>query len=238
MDKNSINTFIQKYSLGGLVESVMWKVEGDVLSTSFISDDKTVIGNITWSEFEHDDIELGIYDTTKLVKMLSVLNTDIEFGVKKSNGQVIALALEDSHSSVNYILADPRVIPTAPTTRKLPEFNIAIKLDDAFTNRFIKSKNALPEETNFSFVPLAENRGQIVIGHSSTNTNRISIDVDCECPADISAISFSAVYLKEILVANKDATSAHLAISTSGLASVKFTSGAYTSDYYLVVVVA
>ena len=43
MEKNRINRFVQKYNLG-LIESVKWDVEGTTLSTSFISDDKSVLG--------------------------------------------------------------------------------------------------------------------------------------------------------------------------------------------------
>jgi hypothetical protein len=72
------------------------------------------------------------------------------------------------------------------------------------------------------------------LGFSNINTNRISIDVDCECEGDINPISFSATYLKEILVANKEASDATLSISTQGLSHIHFEVGKYTSDYYLV----
>ena len=70
------------------------------------------------------------------------------------------------------------------------------------------------------------------LGHSDINTNRISIDVNAEVDGDTKPISFSAVYLKEILVANKDATNAVLNISTQGLAHIQFDVDIYKSDYY------
>jgi hypothetical protein len=47
-------------------------------------------------------------------------------------------------------------------------------------------------------------------------------------------INFNANHLKEILVANKDCTNAHLKVSEAGLASVEFVCGDITAEYYLV----
>ena len=40
MNKIVLDTFIQKYNLGGNVNSVKWESSGDTLSTRFISSDK------------------------------------------------------------------------------------------------------------------------------------------------------------------------------------------------------
>ena len=47
MEKSKINRFVQKYNLAGLVESVKWETKDNTLSTSFISDDKSVLGNVS-----------------------------------------------------------------------------------------------------------------------------------------------------------------------------------------------
>ena len=122
--------------------------------------------------------------------MLSVLSDDIEFDVTKTDDKAISLKFKDGSTSVNYMLADLSVIPNVPDLKQLPEFNITIKLDDVFINRFIKSKGALPDENNFTFT-CKDNKGQIILGYSNINTNRISIDVDCECDGDVDPISFS-----------------------------------------------
>ena len=44
MNKQHLLRFIQKYSLGGVIESVAWNAEGTKLSVRFISDDKTMLG--------------------------------------------------------------------------------------------------------------------------------------------------------------------------------------------------
>lgn len=51
---------------------------------------------------------------------------------------------------------------------------------------------------------------------------------------NVKPISFSAKYLKEILTANKEATSAVLKVSTQGLAHIQFKIDDFTASYYLV----
>ena len=233
MEKTRINRFISKYNLAGLVESVKWESKEGSLSTNFISDDKSVLGTVTLSEFDFEDSTFGVYDTTKLTKMLSVLSDDVDFDITKTEDKAISLKFKDGSTSVNYMLADLSVIPNVPDLKQLPDFNITIKLDDTFINRFIRAKSALPDENNFTFT-CKNNKGSIILGYSNINTNRIKIDVDCTCDSDIEPISFSANFLKEILVANKEAKDATLKISSDGLAHISFEVDEYKSDYYLV----
>ena len=233
MEKQQLNRFVSKYNLAGLVESVKWESKDGSLTTSFISDDKSVLGSVTMKEFEGDDAEFGVYDTTKLSKMLSVLGNDVDFSISDIDGKAVSLKFKDKSTSVNYMLADLSVIPNVPDLKQLPDFNVEIKLDTAFISTFIKAKGALQDENNFTFTCKDKN-GSIILGHSNINTNRINIDVECTCEGDVKPISFSATYLKEILVANKEATDATLKISSQGLAHISFSIDNYESNYYLV----
>jgi len=233
MEKGKLNRFVQKYNLAGLVESVKWETKDNELTTSFISDDKSVLGKVTMKEFNFNDATFGVYDTSKLTKMLSVLGEAVEFEISDVDGKPVSLKFKDGSTSVNYMLADLSVIPNVPDLKKLPDFNIKIKLDENFISKFIRAKSALADENNFTFV-VKNGKAQIVLGHSNINTNRISIDVEGEVDGDVNPISFSATYLKEILVANKEAKDATLNISSQGLSHIHFEVGEYTSDYYLV----
>ena len=233
MEKGKLNRFVQKYNLAGLVESVKWETKDNALTTSFISDDKSVLGKVTMSEFNFSDGTFGVYDTSKLTKMLSVLGDAVEFEISDVEGKPVSLKFKDGSTSSNDMLADLSVIPNVPDLKKLPDFNIKIKLDENFITKFIRAKSALTDENNFTFV-VKNGKAQIVLGYSNINTNRISIDVEGEVDGDVNPISFSATYLKEILVANKEAKDATLNISSQGLSHIHFEVGEYTSDYYLV----
>lgn len=233
MEKQSLNRFVSKYNLSGLVESVKWESKDGSLTTSFISDDKSVLGSVSMKEFDGSNSEFGVYDTTKLTKMLSVLGNDVDFSINDIDGKPVSLKFKDGSTSVNYMLADLSVIPNVPDLKQLPPFDVEIKLDSNFISKFIKAKGALADENNFTFVS-KDGKPQIVLGYSNINTNRIVIDVDAQCDGDVEPISFSATYLKEILVANREATDATLKISSQGLSHIYFEIDNYESNYYLV----
>ena len=233
MEKVKLSRFVSKYNLAGLVESVKWESKDNLLTAGFISDDKSVLGSVTMKDFNYKEIEFGVYDTSKLIKMLSVLGTDVEFDITEVDNKSVSMKFKDGSTSVNYMLADLSVIPPVPPLKSLPEFEIKVNLDANFIKKFISAKGALADEESFTY--LSKNgKTQIILGYSSINTNRITIDVDANIKDDVEPISFSAVYLKEILSANKEASDAVLNISSKGLAHIHFEIDEYTSDYYLV----
>ena len=86
---------------------------------------------------------------------------------------------------------------------------------------FIKGKGALSGVDTFSIVKSDEGC-EVVIGYSSTNTNRVNIPTESEsCDID-TPITFNANLFKEVLVANRECSSAILEVSTEGLARVNF----------------
>ena len=233
MEKTKLSRFISKYNLAGTVESVKWTSGGNKLATNFISDDKSLLGSVSMTDFEYGDAEFGIFDTSRLVKMMSVLGTDVEFDVNKVNDKSVSMKFKDGSTSMTYMLSDLSVITDAPALKNVPEFEAEIKLDMNTINSYIKGKSALAEEERFTFL-CKGGKMQLVLGYSSINTNRITLDVEGTCSGDVDPIAFSADYLKEILVANKEAGEGVLKISSQGLAHVQFKVDEYVSDYYLV----
>jgi hypothetical protein len=233
MNKTRITRFIGKYNLAGLVESVSWKTDGQKLNTRFIADDKTVLGEITLDNFNFEASELGIYTTSNLNKMLSVLGDDIELQVQKVEDKSISLGLESDGTTANYQLADLSVIPNVPDLKQLPEFDIEIDLDGKFIDKFIKAKNALSDVDTFTVLTEKGNLN-VVVGYSNVNSNRITFKAAEGYGKEVKPISFSAKYLKEILTANKEATAAKLLVSTKGLAHIQFIIDDFVCKYYLV----
>jgi hypothetical protein len=228
MEKVKFDGFINRYNLGGEVESVMIKSEGSNLSVGMISDDKTLLGDVSVTGADFPDGEFGIYTTSQLRGLLSVLDNTIE--VEEVTG---ALKFSDKGTKMQYMLAAPSVIPAVPDLKALPPFNVDITLDTDFVNKFIKSKGALSDADTFTFT-CKDNKGEIILGYSSINSNRIAITVDCKCDGDVEPIAFSAKYLKAILLANKGSSTSSLQISSQGLARVAFEDGDFKSTYHLV----
>lgn len=228
MKKESIENFINRYSLGGEIESVKINSNDDSMDVNFISDDKTLLGSVSIDNGNFPNGEFGIYTTSKLKSLLTVLESSVN--IKSAESYI---KFSDNNTSVNYMLADLSVIPAVPDLKQLPPFDVDITLDNDFTSKFIKSKSALSESDTFTF-ECKDGNGEIILGYSTLNTNRISMKVDCKCSGDIQPISFSARYLKEILNSNRGSKSASLKISSKGLAHVSFTTDEIKSDYYLV----
>jgi len=60
MKKASIESFINRYNLGGEVESVKIESTDSEMKVSFISDDKTLLGEVTSKEGEFPNGEFGV----------------------------------------------------------------------------------------------------------------------------------------------------------------------------------
>ena len=233
MQKDKLNRFIQKYNLGGNVNSVKWESSGNKLVTKFVTPDKSLLGEVVVDKFGFEGAELGIYQTDQLQKLLNVLTDDINLSLKKVGDKAVSLKVSDNATSVDYVLSDLTIIPQPPNLKHIPDFGTQIKLDSNFINTFIKGKSALSDVDFFTIVNKDDNLS-IVIGYASTNTNRVNIPVNSISNDIKDSISFNANFFKEILVANKECTEAIFEISTEGLAKLEFKVDDYTSTYFLV----
>jgi hypothetical protein len=235
MEKSMLERFISKYNLGGSCESVVFKSDGTTLSVRAISDDKNVLGEITLQTTKFPEGEFAVYETKKLRSILSVLNESLTIKATTNNNKTTGLNITDGETKATFVLADASVIPAVPDLKKLPPMEFAISLDEKFVNTFIKAKGALSDVDSFAVMSTGEDKtATVVIGYSTLNTNRISINAHCDKIAKLEAITFSANYLKEILSANKEAKNGKLEVSSKGLARASFEVDGITSTYYLV----
>jgi len=235
MDKYKLTRFIDKYHLGGNVNAVVINSKGDTLSTRFITGDKALLGELEMNSWNFQDVELGVYDTEQLIKLLGVLDDDVTLNLTQSGDKAIALEISDQYSKVNFMLSDKSVINQPPALKGIPEFQLKIKVDTNFITRFISGKSALPDTDTFTVIT-GNDKVKLVIGYSSINTNRVTIPVETETYEDIDKVSFNANLFKDVLVANKECETATLEVSEKGLAKINFKVDQYDVTYYLVAV--
>ena len=233
MQKSKLDKFISKYNLGGNVNSVKWKSKDNTLSTTFVTADKSLMGNVSVEKFDFENAELGIYTTDQLQRLLSVLGEDVSLNLTKAGDKAVSLNVKNGSVSIDYVLSDLSVIADPPALKRLPNFGTKIKIDSSFISSFIKGKSALSDIDSFAVVN-GKNGCEVIIGYASTNTNRVNIPVDCDVCDIESPITFNANLFKEVLVANKECTSAVLEVSTEGLARVNFKVDDYNSEYFVV----
>ena len=235
MNKAYLDRFISKYSLGDSVNSVVWNVNDEVLTTEFITLDKSLLGKVTLDTFQFEDVQLGIYDTKQLASLLGVLNDDINLTVVKSQDKVVSVKFEDSYASINYMLSDLSVIPDVPQMKSVPEFELSLKIDSLFISKFISGKNALAESETFTVLTDANTDScKFVINYSAINTNRVNLPVTVETFSDVGPLSFNAELFSKVLQANKECESASMEISSKGLARASFKVDNYVAVYNLV----
>jgi hypothetical protein len=233
MEKSKLERFISKYNIGGACESVKLVSDGTQISVRSISDDKNVLADVTHSNMGFLEGEFGVYETKKLRSLLSVLGEQLKVVGNSSNGKVVGLVMSDGDTKSTFVLADDSVIPKVPDLKKLPPTDIEIVLDEKFVTTFTKAKGALTEVDNFT-VTSDGTTASVVIGYSTLNTNRVNIKATTKSNVKIDPISFSANYLKEILLSNKEIKDGTLKVSSAGLAVAEFEGDGFTSKYFLV----
>ena len=235
MNKQKLVRFINKYYLNGLAQSVILnsKSEQQKLTTKFVSSDKTLLGLVEMDKWDFEDATIGIYTTEQLLKLLSVLDEDINVSVTKANDKAFSIKITDSTSSVNYMLSDPSIINDPPQLQNIPEFELKIDVTPNLINKFIAGKSALAEVTTFTVVT-NETKTNLIIGYSSVNTNRVNIPVQTSKFSPIEKVSFNADYFSNVLLANKECESATLEVSSEGLAKISFKVDDFSTTYWLV----
>ena len=233
MQKTKLNRFIQKYNLNGNVNSVKWSAKDDKLSTSFVTSDKSLMGNVTVDNFQFDTGDVGVYTTDQLVKLLGVLGEDVTLNVSRAGDKAYSLKVKNGVVSIDYTLSDLSVIPDPPQLKRLPDFQTQIKVDSSFIDTFIKGKSALSEAETFTIVN-GSTGPEVVIGYATTNTNRVNIPVETTSNGLTDNVSFNANLFRDVLSANKECTSATLEVSNEGLARIQFNVDDYCSEYFIV----
>ena len=234
MNKQQLVGFINKYHLGGLVNSAIISFKDNTINTRVTSGDKSLLGMISMDKWPMEDGEFGVYNTEQLVKLLSVLDDDVNMEVTRAGDKCVSINVSDTSANFNYMLTDTTVISRPPVPEKLPQnFELKIDINQQFIKKFIDGSQALMETTTFTVVT-KNDVASIVIGYSSVNTNRVTIPVPTTEYKELDNISFNASSLTEILSANKECESAILEISPDGIARIIFKIDNYKSTYYLV----
>jgi hypothetical protein len=231
MNKTKLERFILKYSLGGTVDSVKWVFKGDKLYTSFMTPDKALLGKVVVNDVQFQNAVIGVYSTNLLSRLLSVVEGNLDMKLFMIDEKPIALKITSGYSEVSFALADLSVFPSPPDLKTLPTFETEIDIDNNFINTFIRGKSALSDVDTFTVVYNGSTK--IVIGHSKTNSHKVTIPVQSNKTFLSENQTFNANFFKEILAANRESQSAKLRISDKGLAHIVFDSGDYFSEYYL-----
>lgn len=231
ISKSTLDRFIGRYHLFGTIESV--QIISDESKTSVSARDE---GRNTYAFISVDSPlfpagTFNISNTSQLKTLLGVLGNDIDIKPQITNGRPMAFAITDGTTKVKYALAEPVLIPTDATTKKLPEPEISITIDKKFTDTFGKAAAALSCE---EFTVEGTDAGvNIILGYEEYNANNIVISPTVIESDLLKPMQFSADVLKNIISANKDAGDGILTVSSKGIATITFALDQWSIQYYL-----
>jgi len=233
MKKEKIEKFISKYYLGGNIESVKFEINEKKLKTKFQTEDKTLLGIVLIDDFDLEDSEFGIFDTSEFQKILGAMEDEININLNIIDNRLVSIKLTDTQLKTIYVITDPEIVPKASSLKKLPDFEVEMDVTEEFVSNFLKGKSALSDSKNVALNTLTDEL-EFIINYSEINTSRISFKEKAKIDGSINYISFNSDYLKAILVANKDSKSAKMKISSKGLMELEFKGDGFFSKYYLV----
>ncbi len=235
-DKRIIDSFIGKYHLGGNIERVKWVSDGESLKADFINDSQNLVGKVVSKKFKFPIGEFGIYSTSTLSKMLGILENEVMFEIVKENKIPSKFTIGDTAMDIKFNLADPQVIPKVPNINKT-ENDIHVELNEEFTTRFIKSKDAVGEEVFYVSTQDGFTSPEIkfTIGNSTSNSVSFASHIeDSNSEGALDNIPFNADLVKEIFKHNKRFELGWMRVNPKGLMSFAFKFGDLESNYYLV----
>lgn len=200
--------------------------------TKATNDAHNLLCNVKLNDFTFETGDYGVYNTSLLLKLISVLDEAVDINILKNGKTPTGISFNDTCSSVEYILADLNVIPTSPTLKELPPTNIHIDLNSDIVTKYNKCFAALSDSEHVTLMT-KDNEIYIVFGYSNTNSNRISFKVNGDITSQLSPISFNAKIFKEIITNNKDIIG-KLSVSDKGIAGIQYNDNLFSAEYFLI----
>ena len=235
-DKRVIDQFISKYHLGGAIERVKWVSDKESLKADFINDSQNLVGSVVSKNFKFPVGEFGIYSTSTLSKMLGILENEVIFEIQTEGGTPARFNIGDTAMDVKFNLADPQVIPNVPNINKT-EGDIEVELNDEFTTRFVKSRDAVGEEVFYISTQdgFTSKEIKFTVGNSTSNSVSFALPIEeGSAEVELKEIPFSATIVKEIFKHNKHFEIGWMKINPKGLITFAFKFGDLETNYYLV----
>ena len=235
-DKRVIDQFISKYHLGGAIERVKWVSDKESLKADFINDSQNLVGSVVSKNFKFPVGEFGIYSTSTLSKMLGILENEVIFEIQTEGGTPARFNIGDTAMDVKFNLADPQVIPNVPNINKT-EGDIEVELNDEFTTRFVKSRDAVGEEVFYISTQdgFTSKEIKFTVGNSTSNSVSFALPIEeGSAEVELKEIPFCATIVKEIFKHNKHFEIGWMKINPKGLITFAFKFGDLETNYYLV----
>lgn len=237
ISKNLLASFISKYSVNNRFENVKWRIENNVLTVYAGVSGR--VCKVQLNNFPLDDVELGVWDTTKLSKLVSVTSGELLLSLETQNELPKKLHISDSSFDLAFSLADKFIIPSVKWYNDPDKWEVELELTREDVDNLIKSKNAFTEQEVFTMKVVKDLDNDIAceftFGELGDYSSKINYSIKGNIDESIldRVYPFDATLFKDILNANKDQEECLFKFSSRGMKKISFKSDDIESIYYI-----
>ena len=236
INKNILTSVISKYYLNGINNQVKWRIKNNTL-TVYAGEGGRVC-KIEANNLPLEDSELGIFDTHKLSKLLSITSGDLLISLEKIKSVYTKMHIQDSNFDLTYSLADVLILGKNTWVEDPDEWVIELDLSLEDINHLIKAKTALLDvdsmlittTTDFDKNPTCE----FIFGDNTGFSNKITYKVQGGIINNIDLnIPYNSDVFRDILNNNKDQDTCSLKLADNGILKIEFSSKNIKSTYFI-----
>ena len=236
ISKQQLSSVISKYYLNGLNNQVKWRIKDNTLT--IYAGEAGRVCKVVANNFPLEDAELGVFDTNKLNKLLSITNGDLIISLEKMKAIYTKMHIQDSNYDLTYSLADTLILGKNIWYEDPENLDINITLEPEDVDALIKAKNALGDidnmlittTTDFDSNPICE----FIFGDNTGFSNKITYQVNGgKIENNSLSIPFNSDIFKDILNNNKDMSLCKLKLSDTGVLKLEFISEEINSEYFI-----
>jgi len=235
INKTLLQSFISKYYLNGLNNSVKWRIKNNSLIV--YASEKGTACKIELKEFKFEDCDLGIFDTDKLTKLINTLMGELLITPEKTKAVYNKLHISDQTFDVVYSLADILIMKKVSYYKDQDNYDVELKLNKEHINNLIKAKQSLSDQDNVTITTFNDiERGMLcefTFGDNASYSNKICYKIEGDISRDGIELPFNSDVFRDVLKTNKDMDYGIFKLSADGLMKMNFYSKEILSEYYL-----
>jgi|TARA_R110000744_G_scaffold182325_4_gene301582 hypothetical protein len=235
INKNVLQSVISKYYLNGLNNQVKWRMKDNTLT--IYAGEKGRVCKVHLNNFALEDGELGVFDTDKLSKLISITSGELSISLEKIKSVFTKIHIADLNFDLTYSLADILILNKTTWYEDPDTWEIELDLQMEDVDHLIKAKNALSDVNNMLITTTEDFDGnsmcEFIFGDNTGFSNKITYQLRGKINETDISIPFDSDIFKSILNSNKDMDSGSLQLSKKGMIKLMFNSDEIESIYYI-----
>ena len=236
ISKSQLTSVISKYYLNGLNNQVKWRIKDKTLT--IYAGEAGRVCKVVLENFQLEDAELGIFDTNKLNKLISITNGDLVITLEKLKAIYTKMHIADSNFDLTYSLADTLILGKNTWYDDPEDWSVEIELTPEDVDHLIKAKNALGDNNSMLINTTKDFDGnnvcEFLFGDNTGFSNKITYLIQNGTINDNSlSIPFDSDIFKDILNSNKDQDTCSLKLSNEGILKLLFGLDNIKSEYFV-----